>query len=86
MPLIYCTINLFDADQVIYMIQNNQEKEIAKVPLDFLDKSLAGLCYSKNIYNIHLFGIDAFVNEIAEKINKYEELKYSNNKIKVEVN
>lgn len=86
MSLIYCNINLFDSDQVIYMIQNNEEKEIAKVPLDFLDKSLTGLCYNKNIFNIHLFGIDAFVNEIAEKINKYEELNYSNNKIKVEVN
>lgn len=86
MPVIYCAINLFDADQVIYLIEENNQKEIAKTPLDYLDGTLAALCHDKEIYNVHLFGLEDFVIDIANKINKTEELMFSQNRIKVEVN
>ncbi len=88
MPVIYCKINLFDADQVVYLIDTDKgtEKELAKAPLDYLDGTLATLCHDKNVYNVHLFGLEDFVADIARKINKTEELMFSQNKIKVEVN
>lgn len=86
MSLIYCNINLFAVDQVIYAHDGTTEKEIAKTTLEHLNKVLPTLCYEKNIYNIHLYGLESFVQEIANGIMVYENLKYSDNKIKVEVN
>lgn len=88
MQVIYCKINLFDADQIIYLIdtEKGQEKEIAKAPLEYLDSTLATLCHDKQVYNIHLFGLNDFVEDIAKQINKTENLLFSQNKIKVEVN
>lgn len=86
MPVIYCKINLFDMDQVIYLIKDETEKEIAKAPLEYLDGTLAALCHEKEVYSVHLFGLEDFVTDIANKINKTEELMFSQNKIKVEVN
>ena len=86
MPIIYCRINLFDADQTIYLIEEENQKELAKTQLEYLDGTLAALCHEKEVYSVHLFGLDDFVIDIANKINKTEELMFSQNKIKVEVN
>ena len=86
MPVIYCSINLFDADQKVFIIENGVEKEIAKAPLDYLDGALVSLCHDKDVYNIHLFGLESFVNDIATGISKTENAMFSQNKIKVEVN
>lgn len=86
MQVIYCKINLFDADQTIYLIKNGEEKEIAKAPLEYLDGTLAALCHDKQVFDVHLFGIQDFVIDIATKISQTENLMFSQNKIKVEVN
>lgn len=86
MQVIYCRINLFDADQTIYLIKDGEEKEIAKAPLEYLDGTLAALCHDKEVFDIHLFGLQDFVTDIATKISKTEDLMFSQNRIKVEVN
>ena len=86
MQVVYCRINLFDVDQTIYLIKNGEEKEIAKAPLEHLDSTLAALCHEKQVFNVHLFGLQDFVIDVAKNINKTEGLMFSQNKIKVEVN
>lgn len=86
MPVIYCRINLFDMDQKIYLVNGENEKEIAKAPLDHLDGTLVALCHDKDVYNVHLFGLQDFVIDIAKAINKTEDLMFSQNRIQVEVN
>ena len=86
MQVIYCRINLFDADQTIYLIKDGEEKEIAKAPLEYLDGTLAALCHDKQVFDVHLFGLQDFVTDIAKKISKTEDLMFSQNRIKVEVN
>ena len=86
MQVIYCRINLFDADQTIYLITDGEEKEIAKAPLEYLDGTLAALCHDKQVFDVHLFGLQDFVVDIAKRVNKTEDLMFSQNRIKVEVN
>ena len=86
MQVIYCRINLFDADQTIYLIKDGEEKEIAKAPLEYLDCTLAALCHDRQVFDVHLFGLQDFVVDVAKKINKTEDLMFSQNRIKVEVN
>ena len=86
MQVIYCRINLFDTDQTIYLIKDGEEKEIAKAPLEYLDGTLAALCHDKEVFDVHLFGLQDFVTDIATKISKTEGLMFSQNRIKVEVN
>ena len=86
MQVIYCRINLFDADQIIYLIKDGEEKEIAKAPLEYLDGTLAALCHDRQVFDVHLFGLQDFVVDVAKKVNKTEDLMFSQNRIKVEVN
>ena len=86
MQVIYCRINLFDADQTIYLIKDGEEKEIAKAPLEYLEGTLAALCHDRQVFDVHLFGLQDFVVDVAKKVNKTEDLMFSQNRIKVEVN
>lgn len=86
MQVIYCRINLFDADQTIYLIKDGEEKEIAKAPLEYLDGTLAALCHDRQVFDVHLFGLQDFVVDVAKKVNKTEDLMFSQSRIKVEVN
>ena len=87
MPVIYCPINLFDADQKIYLVSDDgKQKEIAKTPLDYLDGTLVALCYEKQVYDIHLIGVRDFILDVVEDIQKTENLMFSQKRIKVEVN
>ena len=87
MSLIYCYINLFDADQEIYLINGSDDKKlIAKTPLNNISKVLPDLCRDKDCYDVHLYGLDVVATEMANKISKEEMKHYSERKIKVEVN
>jgi len=87
MQVILCNINLFDADQKVWLVdESSGQKEIARVPLDHLYKVLPDLCRDKNVYNVHLFGFTDIVNEVTQNLAKEEVRLYNENKIKVEVN
>ena len=51
MPIILCNINLFDANQKIYVFKEEQ-KEYSEVPMHLLDRALIMACYKENIYDI----------------------------------
>ena len=81
MSLIYCYINLFDADQEIYLLNGNDDKKlIAKTPLNNISKVLPGLCRDKDCYDVHLYGLDVVATEMANKISKEEMKHYSERK------
>ena len=87
MPVIYCQIQLFVLSQEIYMIKPDGEKKlIAKAPLDYIANALASLCYEKEIFKIHLFGLNKIVEPIVEDIKTKENILFSESKIEIEVN
>ena len=86
MPVIYCKINMFDAEQKIYIVDDGQPQEVTSVDLKHLDGTIAALCYERNIYNVHLFGLRDFIIDVKKAINMTENLMFSQNRIEVEVN
>ena len=85
MSVIFCPINLFDMYQIVYLIKNNNQEILTRVALANADEVLTKICYNEEVYNIHLLGVDGIVINLADKIKKYENLKFSQDKIKVEV-
>ena len=84
---IVCSINLFDAEQSLYSVADGEEQKlIAKVPLDHMGKALPEICKEKDIYNVHLFGQKDFAQDIVDAVAKLESNEYSENKINIEVN
>lgn len=87
MPIIYCNINIFDYDQSIYAVEGEHTYLIAKVPFQELGKTMPELCYSKNIYSVHLnCTVPGMAKQAAEAIYEEANKKYGlNHQIDVEV-
>lgn len=87
MSVITCKLNLFAYEQEIYLVTDNSIKLIGKAPLENLDRALVDLCINKQVYKLHLYGVDEFATELASSINKTEKALYAmENKIEIEVN
>jgi hypothetical protein len=87
MQVIYCNINIFDYDQEIYLVKDDNSRLIAKVPFTDLGKALPGLCNDKATYNVHLFcNVSGMAQQAADSIVANEIKKYGQNKIEVEIN
>ena len=85
---IICNINLFDADQSLYQMQEGWAGPvlIAKVPLDHMGRALPDICKEKDVYNVHLFGHEDFIKDIVNTVAEEETKLYSEQKINIEVN
>ena len=87
MQVIYCNINIFDYDQSIYVVENQDSKLIAKVPFIGFGKAIPSLCDEKNIYNVRLFcNVAGMAEQAADAIVEEEIKKYGKTKIDIEVN
>lgn len=88
MPVIYCSINIFDYEQSIYMLDGDHSRLLARAPASELGKVIPDICYEKDIYNVHLAcNIPGMAEQAAEAIYTYEGKKYNIiHKIDVEVN
>lgn len=85
MSVIFCPINMFDKYQIIYKINSNTQEIVCKTDLSNIDENLVNACYAKDVYKIHVLGIQDIASIIADRVKKYEFIKYSNNKIEIEV-
>lgn len=82
MSVIYCNINIFDYDQEIYLVKGDSSHLIAKVPFTNLGKSLPGLCYSNNAYEVHLMcNVPGMAKQAIQKAEEEEMKQYSASKI-----
>lgn len=78
---IICKIDMTALEQIVYV-----DNHILRFKLDMLYKALNQLCYSKEIYTVHLFGNEDFIDGIMSDMFADEMTQYGDNKIKVEVN
>lgn len=87
MPIIYCNIQPFIAEQSVYVINDDgQQVLVGKTPLDYLHRVVPEICYSKDCYNVRLTcSVGPIAQEISKNIQKEEIKAYSINKIHIEV-
>lgn len=87
MPVIYCSINIFDYDQSIYMLDGDKSRLLARAPVSDLGKAIPDICYDKGIYSVRLScNIPGMAQQAAEAIYTYEGKQYNIiHKIDVEV-
>ena len=88
MKELICTIHLFDLHQYVLLNDGSEPpyKEIAITSLDSLAEVLPQMCDRHDIYNVHLFGNENYIDGLVQDINQYQLTNYSNKKINFEVN
>jgi len=83
MPIIYCTINIFDYEQEVF---SGDGKRIGRAPLKDLPKFIVEHCKESDVHKVCLNGLSAYTKEVRDKINTYNKTKYEDFEIEVEVN
>lgn len=85
MKTLNCTINLFDANQKVYICDNDNILSIQTIATANLLDSLFSICESEGITEIQLIGYQKFSKGLAQKFKAKEITKYGENKINIEV-
>lgn len=86
MNKIVCNIDLGLGLQHVYYFKNDKQISEESIAFSDLVNYLVATCYQDNIYNIHLFGNQKYLEGIIEQISIEEQTKYSTHKILLEVN
>lgn len=76
-----CIIDLFEQPMIIYPAGNRE-----KIDLKELKDYIPQICHSEDIYKVHFYGNESYINGILEEIQESELIEYSINKIEYEVN
>lgn len=84
--ILVCNFNLFDLHQTIMLVDDYDHKTVSVTTLTDLGKSLSELCNANGIEYIHLYGDNSYANKIIKDFDKASNLKFSKNKVKIEVN
>jgi hypothetical protein len=77
---------MFELHQRVFLIEGENNKEIAIACLEDLNISLVESCRKYNTSNIHLYGNEDYIKPLIEEILTYSESKYGYNEINIEVN
>ena len=87
MKKILCTLNIFDFEQKVYMIDDitGQQDIVAIAPAEELSAVISAICNEEGINNIILNGNLTYSNLIKQSITAYSKLHYKNNEINGEV-
>jgi hypothetical protein len=83
---VICTISLFTEKQKIFVLEGDNILDSSEYSQEDLVKAIPYTCYGNDIYDVKIFGPIAYTKRLAENVEKYEKLNYSQNKIKIEVN
>lgn len=84
--LIFCKINMFDAQQTVYKVDGAGRSVVATVDMDNLGHTIATTCETTGCYNVRLDGAPAYTEEIADDIRvTYSLMYHKNQEINIEV-
>ena len=88
MQVIYSKISLFDSlhQVILYDEETKEGMDLGKVTAFELPEFVKEQCYKYDVYDVHLFGIPQFLENMEQKILETEMRNYGEAKIKVEVN
>ena len=85
--VIYCDVFLFELHQKVYLLdtETDESKIISICSIENLFEELFSLCNKYQVSNIHLFGNEAYLMPLAEKVIKNNQTQYVKS-INIEVN
>lgn len=86
MCVIYCNLNLFSCNQMIYVIdENGQQIYACKTDIEEVARTIAALAAEHNIQTVRLSGQNVYANAWAEEIQSVYSLNFGKNNLNVEV-
>lgn len=85
---IFCNFNLFDLQQTILLLSDtdNTYMPIGQSETQDLGSTIALLCDTYQVNNVHLIGHSAYAENIKKDILMFSKMNYNNNNIEVEIN
>lgn len=87
MSVIICNVNLFDAYQPIFKLDDDGHQTVLTyADTDELDEQIAAACYDNDITEVRIIGPTEYCNRVAQKISENNDTKYSNMILNIEVN
>ena len=85
MEKIYCELHLFDLNQNIYIVNEDNIECVAQTTMEELPEVISAICDAKHIYKVTLAGNSVFGAAVSEDILAYSKKHYNWNNIEVEV-
>lgn len=86
MRKIVCVFNLFNLNQQILEVDEQNTVVIGNSSLSELGETIATLCEHKNINHVHLYGSSSYADKIIQDIIHTNTTRYNHRPIDIEVN
>ena len=83
---IIVNINMFARENQVFIVSANKDiMQVGAYTIEQLPKIISSLAYERDIYNVKIFGGTKYGQLLEQGIEKTENLKYNERKIKIEV-
>lgn len=83
---IIININMFARENQVFIVSANKDiMQIGAYTIEQLPEIISSLAYERDIYNVKIFGGTKYGQLLEQGIEKTENLKYNERKIKIEV-
>lgn len=83
---IIININMFARENKVFIVSANKDiMQVGAYTIEQLPEIISSLAYERDIYNVKIFGGTKYGQLLEQGIEKTENLKYNERKIKIEV-
>ena len=83
---IIVNINMFARENKVFIVSANKDiMQVGAYTIEQLPEIISSLAYERDIYNVKIFGGTKYGQLLEQGIEKTENLKYNERKIKIEV-
>ena len=83
---IIVNINMFARENQVFIVSANKDiMQVGAYTIEQLPEIISSLAYERDIYNVKIFGGTKYGQLLEQGIEKTENLKYNERKIKIEV-
>ena len=83
---IIVNINIFVRENQVFIVSANKDiMQVGAYAIEQLPEIISSLAYERDIYNVKIFGGTKYGQLLEYSIEKAENLKYNERKIKIEV-
>lgn len=83
---IIVNINMFARENQVFIVSTNKDiMQVGAYTIEQLPEIISSLAYERDIYNVKIFGGTKYGQLLEQGIEKTENLKYNERKIKIEV-
>ena len=86
MFVIYCNLQLFSCDQMIYVLdENGQQVYAQKADIEDIARAICAIAGERDIDKVRLSGQRVYLEAWAEQIKTTYSLNYGKNELEVEI-